>query len=180
MSATCDIDFENNARKIVYAGQLLRGTVRLNLLKKTDVLSVYIRINGKAYARWSHGKTTIVSEENYLDERIYLVGSNEAKCNISLEAGMHENTFEFMLPSDVPSSYEGEFGHIKYTIRVVMDFPRWIDKVFKEKFTLIKALNLNDFPSLRVITIAFFNRVETKVMIDIFAFCYSNQLLLMN
>lgn len=73
MSTSCEIEFENNPRKIVYAGQLLRGAVRLNLAKKITVRGVYVRINGKAFAKWMHGKTKIIIKESYFDKKVYLV-----------------------------------------------------------------------------------------------------------
>ena len=151
MSATCDIEFENNPRKIVYAGQLLRGMVRLNLPEKGNAISVYIHIKGKGYASWNQGNSKIVAKEQYFDERIYLVGTQNGRDEIGLIPGLHEYPFEFQLPYAVPSSFEGKFGHIKYTFRVVIQVPLWMNKVFKEQFTLIKAFNLNDHPVLRVI-----------------------------
>ncbi|XP_055295696.1 arrestin domain-containing protein 1-like [Sitodiplosis mosellana] len=149
MSATCDIEFENNPRKIIYAGQLLRGTVRLNLTENFNVRSVYVRIRGKAFASWNSVETKVEVNEDYLDKKMYFVGSRESTSKINLEAGVHNYTFEFMLPSNVPSSIEGKYGQIKYTVGVVLDVPLWTNKVFKEPFTLMKALNLNDYPSLR-------------------------------
>ena len=151
MSVVCDIEFKNNPEKIVYAGQLLRGTVRLNLPEKANVLAVYIRIKGKGYASWNQGKSKIESKEKYLDGRTYLVGIHNGRDEIGLMPGLHEYPFGFQLPYAVPSSFEGKFGHIKYTFRVVIQVPLWMNKVFKEQFTLIKAFNLNDHPVLRVI-----------------------------
>lgn len=150
MSATCDIEFENNPRKIVYAGQLLRGAVRLNFPEETNAIALYIRIKGKAYARWNHGNSTIVANEQYLDKRTYLVGTRNRRDGIVLMPGLHDYPFEFQLPSAVPSSFKGKFGYIKYTIRVVIQVPLWMNKVFKEQFTLIKAFNLNQHRVLRV------------------------------
>lgn len=56
-----------------------------------------------------------------------------------------------MLPSDIPSSIEGTHGHIKYSVRDLLDLPGWLNtKEFNVDFTLIKALNLNEIPHLRV------------------------------
>lgn len=68
-----------------------------------------------------------------------------------MEPGTYHYTFEFTLPSDVPSSIKGKYGYIKHNVRVVLDVPLWVNKEFKEQFTLMKALNLNNFPPLRVI-----------------------------
>lgn len=56
-----------------------------------------------------------------------------------------------MLPPGLPTSVEGEHGHIRYTARVVLDIPMWPDKTFEEFFTVIKAIDLNAIPTLRVI-----------------------------
>lgn len=73
MPCTCDIEFENNSRKIYYAGQLLRGTVRLNLTKQITVRSMYVRISGKAFASWIPDRRKVEDEEKYLDKRFYLI-----------------------------------------------------------------------------------------------------------
>lgn len=73
MYSQCEIEFENNPGKIVYAGQLLRGTVRLNLTDYTTIRGVYIHKKGKANASWRVGKTHVSAKENYLDAKVYLV-----------------------------------------------------------------------------------------------------------
>lgn len=60
-----------------------------------------------------------------------------------------------MLPDGLPTSFEGRFGHIRYTARVVLDIPLWPDKTFEEPFTVLKAINLNEIPTLRVIHFIF-------------------------
>lgn len=81
MPTTCDIEFENNPQKVVYAGQLLRGTVRLTLTEEKNVRGIYIRIYGKAYAHWSRGsgksRRTYTGEEHYLNETTYFVGGRD-------------------------------------------------------------------------------------------------------
>lgn len=65
--------------------------------------------------------------------------------------GTYDYSFAFTLPPDLPSSFSGEFGHIKYAANVVICIPRWPNKKFLSKFFVIKPLNLNHMPSLRVI-----------------------------
>lgn len=55
-----------------------------------------------------------------------------------------------MLPNGLPTSFEGDIGYIRYTARVVLDIPLWPDKHFEVPFTVIKAINLNDDPRLKV------------------------------
>lgn len=70
---------------------------------------------------------------------------------LQLMPGTYNHTFQCMLPAGLPTSVEGEIGHIRYTTEVVLDIPMWPDKEFKEPFTVIKAINLNADPALRVI-----------------------------
>lgn len=65
--------------------------------------------------------------------------------------GTYDYTFQCMLPPGLPTSVEGNIGYIRYTARVVLDIPMWPDKEFDVPFTVIKAINLNAIPALRVI-----------------------------
>lgn len=90
MPTTCEIQFDNNPMKVVYAGQLLRGTVRLTITGQKDVRGVYIEIRGKAYARWTEGtgdnRKTYTGSEDYLNERTYFVGGSSGN---ELHSHMH-------------------------------------------------------------------------------------------
>lgn len=94
MPTTCEIAFEN-PEKVFYAGQLLRGTVRLTLTKQKKVRGVYVKIFGRAYAYWTeycsvdHDRNrdpnrtsnsghhvSYSGEEDYLNEKTYFVGGS--------------------------------------------------------------------------------------------------------
>lgn len=70
---------------------------------------------------------------------------------IQLLPGTYDYSFQCTLPSDLPSSFLGYCGHVKYTAQVVLNISRWPDKTFKQKFILLKPTDLNGLPSLRVI-----------------------------
>lgn len=105
MPTTCNITF-NNSNRVFYSGQLLSGTVRLNLWKEKRVRGVYIKIFGKGNVQWSEyctidhdpqnqignrstspstrkmGHTVYyTSSEDYLNEKIYFFGGPNA-CNV--------------------------------------------------------------------------------------------------
>lgn len=83
MAIDIDIDFENNPNGVFYAGQSMRGTVRLSVSEEKNVRGVYIRIYGKAYCKWSTGsgknRRTYVGEEIYLNETTYLIGHRDGR-----------------------------------------------------------------------------------------------------
>lgn len=69
---------------------------------------------------------------------------------MSIQPGEYQYNFHCNLPAGLPTSLEGDKGYIRYEARVVLDIPNWPDKEFFEMFTVVKALNLNNDPTLRV------------------------------
>lgn len=80
MSITCKIEFENNPRNVVYAGQRLCGTVQIYSSRPITVRSLYIRIHGRAYVHWVDGTSdnrklrVFTGNEDYFSERTNFVG----------------------------------------------------------------------------------------------------------
>lgn len=66
-----------------------------------------------------------------------------------MEAGTHSYPFTCALPPTLPSSFEGEFGHVRYTIKVTLDRPWKFDQDSKMAFTVISPVDLNKVERLR-------------------------------
>lgn len=81
---------------------------------------------------------------------IFIKIKNNFTENIRLPSGNHNYTFECNLPTTLPTSIEGGCGHIRYMSRVVIDIPFWPSKIFTQPFTVIKPIDLNTVPILRV------------------------------
>lgn len=62
---------------------------------------------------------------------------------IQMPAGTTTYNFACLLPKDLPSSYEGKYGHIRYNAKAVLDRPLKSDKEFRVAFTVIKTEDLN-------------------------------------
>lgn len=58
--------------------------------------------------------------EEYFKNSFYLLGGINGS-QITLPAGQHVFPFNCALPPSLPSSFEGRFGHIRYTIKVTFD-----------------------------------------------------------
>lgn len=69
---------------------------------------------------------------------------------IVLPIGNHVYPFTCVLPPTLPSSFEGDYGHVRYTIKVILDRPWKFDQEIKAAFTVISPLDLNVNPSLTV------------------------------
>lgn len=74
-----------------------------------------------------------------------------------LEEGTHTYYFECKLPPELPSSFEGQYGQIRYLAKAYMDRPSTIlskksSVVTKKAFTVLSGLNLNFIPEAAVRT----------------------------
>lgn len=54
------------------------------------------------------------------------------------------------MPKGLPTSIESKFGYIRYKACVVLEIPMEPIKKFKVPFTVIREVNLNTDPALRV------------------------------
>ena len=126
---------------------------------------IKIRFAGESNTTWSEtrkvtgadGKDTeeteyLTGHEEYFDINYYLLGGKNSN-EIELPAGQHTYPFTCALPPTLPSSFEGEFGHIRYTIKVTLDRPWKFDQDTIKAFTVISAVDLNVNPRLKVVSV---------------------------
>ena len=73
-----------------------------------------------------------------------------------MEAGTHKYPFSFTLPPNVPSSFEGYYGHVRYTAKATMDRPWKFDHDTRSAFTVISLVDLNlEHPQFRVTSLIY-------------------------
>lgn len=77
-----------------------------------------------------------------------MVGSKTAT-DIELPAGTVSYPFTCTLPPTLPSSFEGAWGHVRYTIKVTLDRPWKFDQDSKMAFTVISPVDLNLNPRVK-------------------------------
>lgn len=91
-----------------------------------------------------------VGRDDYLSSTTYLVGA-EHSGEIEILPGIHTYNFSCVLPHQIPTSFEGRIGHIRYTIMVALERPWKFNNTFKVAFTVLKPYDLNyDSPVLRM------------------------------
>jgi hypothetical protein len=67
-----------------------------------------------------------------------------------LPAGEHSFLFSMMLPYNLPSSFEGKYGYVRYTVKATLDRPWKFNHEVKAAFTVLLHLDLNLLPLYRV------------------------------
>lgn len=75
MPTTCEIEFDDNPMKIVFAGELLCGVVRVKLTKEQNIRAIYIRFYGHASVRMDNS-TRSANRQTYLNKKIFLDREN--------------------------------------------------------------------------------------------------------
>lgn len=86
MPTTCEINFENNPKKVFFSGQKLHITVRLTLTEEMKIRGVYIQLRGTAHVRFfSNGYQT--ADEDVLDMTKSLVDENGNDLMFMLDDG---------------------------------------------------------------------------------------------
>uniref|UniRef100_A0A1L8DK69 Putative arrestin domain-containing protein 3 n=1 Tax=Nyssomyia neivai TaxID=330878 RepID=A0A1L8DK69_9DIPT len=155
----CDIKFDRNPYGVFLAGQTISGQVELSISKIKKVIGVTLRIVGYAKCRWSehkgsnkHRRTVVYQgREDYLASLTDLVGRSQDGSTIELAPGMHSYRFTCDLPHQLPTSFEGSKGYIRYFVIIALERPWKFDQKFKVAFTVLKQFDLNfDSPILRL------------------------------
>lgn len=151
----------DNPWNTYYPGQTINGSADFTFDAPKKVRGIFIRFKGECETSWSsnttrrdaEGKSTQVTvqhtgKEEYFSITYYLVGSKSGN-EIELPPGTHKYPFTCALPPTLPSSFEGEFGHVRYTIKVTLDRPWKFDQETKMAFTVVSHMDLNVNPEYR-------------------------------
>lgn len=81
---------------------------------------------------------------------IFNLDNNSEDANNPLPAGQHTFPFQLQLPQDLPPSFEGAYGYIRYWAKATIDKPWKFDQHTKRAFTVIPSLDLNQQPDIEV------------------------------
>jgi len=65
-------------------------------------------------------------------------------------AGSHGFQFDYTLPRDLPSTFEGRWGSVKYTVKATLRRPDRFDIEREAELTVSAHVDLNDDPDLAV------------------------------
>uniref|UniRef100_A0A2K6VB87 Arrestin C-terminal-like domain-containing protein n=1 Tax=Anopheles darlingi TaxID=43151 RepID=A0A2K6VB87_ANODA len=130
------------------------------MMVRLFMLGVKLEIKGFAKVSWTetivqsqssqdapHTTTETIhydGRQEYLNTTYYLLGSQGNNIKFLLTAGTHCYRFQTVLPHNLPSSFEGAHGHIRYALLIVVDRPWMIDPTFKHEFKVQRQMNLNE------------------------------------
>jgi len=153
------IIFEN-PMKVYFSGQTINGRVLVNLSEHKKMAKIKVQLVGRGEVHWTESRREqrrdsqgeSYSEEiydHYRSTESYLEQEAVVYHGPSLQAGTHLFPFTFILPTNLPSSFETKTGHVRYFVKadIVRDW-MWNHKV-KQHITVNGILDLNLYPSAK-------------------------------
>ncbi|XP_046750179.1 arrestin domain-containing protein 17 isoform X1 [Diprion similis] len=145
----------DNPWNTFYGGQTVTGRVLVVIDSTKKIRGINIRIKGEANTAWTESKSELNNDGKYNDEnqmvtgheqyfniQYYLLGGASG-VEIQLPPGEHTYPFSCVLPPNLPSSFESDLGHVRYTVKATLDRPWKFDQEVKTAFTVISPLDLN-------------------------------------
>ena len=152
-----DIQFEKPL-KIFFSGEELRGRVLIDLSSEKKFKQISVEIVGRGEVHWTEMRTvtrregdgTTVTEtvtDHYRGSEKYFHQEFIIQQGPGLPPGQHILPFSLLLPSNLPSSFEGDHGSVRYYVKadIVRDW-KWNHKV-KQHIMVNGILDLNLYPS---------------------------------
>lgn len=141
----------SNFQGVYYAGQNMKGHITVELTKEMSIIGIRLKFKGKASVRFSESNiillesTTYHSSEKYFEEEMLLFGilPGQGRDTVKLPAGRTTFPFCFGLPPDLPSSFEGTDGSVKYTVTAIIDRSGMHTSTKIRPFTIIGIMDLN-------------------------------------
>nr|ARU77705.1 beta-arrestin 2 [Sinohyriopsis cumingii] len=142
----------NNNGGVYFAGQNVDGYVRLQVPDSQQIKEINLRWLGHATVSWSEGtgddSTSYSDKETYFDTKMALLEKEPYRHGYSkLLQDVYRYPFSFQLPLDIPNSYQGFSGWVRYEVTVTVVGPCAFDISKSFPFTVISHLDLNTFPS---------------------------------
>ncbi|KAJ0019327.1 hypothetical protein NQD34_006896 [Periophthalmus magnuspinnatus] len=128
-----------NQSNVFCSGDYITGQVSLELTKGTKVNALSVKLKGEASVLWTeeNGKNTDTykSKEKYFSIEQFLIQRDNG--NNLVAQGSTVYPFTFQIPAqDLPQSFNGTWGKIKYTLEANLARPMRLDSKARAEFNL--------------------------------------------
>ncbi|XP_070690524.1 arrestin domain-containing protein 3-like [Pempheris klunzingeri] len=134
-----------NERGTFSPGDTLSGKVTVVTSKEIKVQCFLVKAKGKAKVTWcEQGQTHSNKKKYFYFEHIILQDKNKGDGSEIISPGRNVYPFTFVIPkTDMPSSYEGKWGKITYSLRAQLTQSIWLVNKTKAEFPF---LTKSEFP----------------------------------
>ncbi|RUS87427.1 hypothetical protein EGW08_004802 [Elysia chlorotica] len=112
----------SSARQYYVPGDTLKGVVSLHISGRIRVRAVTLFLLGTATVSWEapRKKKVYKSSEVHLETSKPLLDTGYQE-TVSLDQGLHQFGFNYQLPTELPSTFNGVYGQVTYLAKVLLD-----------------------------------------------------------
>ncbi|GFO15510.1 arrestin domain-containing protein 4-like [Plakobranchus ocellatus] len=109
-------------RQYYIPGDIMKGVVSLHVRSRVKVRAVTLFLLGTATVSWEapSKKKVYQSSEIYLESSKPLLDPGYDQM-VPLGQGLHQFSFKYQLPTDLPSTFNGVYGQVTYLAKVLLD-----------------------------------------------------------
>lgn len=140
-----------NERNVFSSGDHITGQVTLDLEKDCKIDVLYIKMKGKAKVSWvqSYGRVIVQhrSKEKYFSIKQFVIQEVQGNHNVSQGCTVYPFTFQIPV-QDLPSTFKGEHGKIKYKLEAVLCRSMRANKKASAEFTVLGKGSMDTDPAL--------------------------------
>ncbi|XP_071544112.1 arrestin domain-containing protein 3-like [Panulirus ornatus] len=130
---------------VYFPGQMIKGHIIVKVSSEVSCRGITVTAKGVGKVHWSErrGKTThyYSSEEEYTRQTVRVWQGRDTGDKI--HSGRHRFPFQFVLPHNIPSSFEATHGKVRYQVKAVADIPWGLDITTKALFSVNHLYDLN-------------------------------------
>ncbi len=124
----------NIEKKTYLPGDRIEGLVTVSTDEYFECNRVVLSIKGQERSRVVRGsgdtRRVYLEKKQHIDERIELVGST------GMPAGDTNFPFSFILPENIPHSFQGRYGRVEYKLVAKVEVSWAIDPKTRKKFSV--------------------------------------------
>ncbi|XP_067651526.1 arrestin domain-containing protein 1-like isoform X1 [Haliotis asinina] len=151
---TCAVILDGK-KEVYRKGETVTGSLVLDVTEDVTVKGVRVYLYGETLVKWDEfspgslgGTKDYIAKEKYFGLVYTVFGKkqNATGPNHTLTAGRHNYRYKFNLPKEgLPSSFEGEYGAIRFWVKVEVDrpFPNF-NQCWYRGITILDDINVND------------------------------------
>ena len=140
----------NSPQPVYYPGQTIVGYISVNLKEPMNMDRLTIKLNGEGRTEWSERHTTGAGNNRKTVTRHYsghetIIKLVQNMFNGSTHpAGAYTYPFAFPLSTNMPSSFEGHYGHIRYILKAKIIKPWRFDHKVKCAISVNDLIDTNN------------------------------------
>ena len=124
----------NLEKKTYLPGDRIEGLATVSTDEYFECNRVVLSIKGQERSRGVRGsgdnRRVYLEKKQHIDEQIELVGST------GMQAGDTNVPFSFVLPENIPHSFQGKYGRVEYKLEAKVEVSWAIDPKTKKKITV--------------------------------------------